>query len=395
MPSPSSNLAKIPPYLFTALNQKAEAARKSGIDVINLGVGDPDLGTPPVIVKMLQQAAEDPKNHNYGGTKGLPEFRMAATAWMKKRFDVTIDPETEVLSLMGSKEGLAHMILAYIEPGDIVLCPSPGYPVYENFTILCGGTPYILPLRAENGYLPDFDAIPSDIAKKAKLLFLNYPNNPTGAIADLSFAKKAIDFCRTHDIILCHDNAYSEMTFDGYRAPSFLEVPGAKDVCIEFFSLSKMYNMTGWRIGFATGNAAAVKNLFAVKANIDSGAFKAIQKAGAHALSISDDLLKGLNEIYARRRDIMVDGLRKLGCDYKGNSATFYQWIPVPAGMKSVDFVTLLLDKCGIVAPPGVGYGPEGEGYFRIALTQPEDRLREVLARMEKQGVTWTALARK
>jgi len=394
MPKPSPNLAKIPPYLFTALNIKAEEARKKGVDVINLGIGDPDLGTPPMIVKALQDAVADPVTHNYPGTKGTPDFRKAASEWMKTRFGVTVDADKEVLNLIGSKEGLAHLIFAYVQPGDVVLCPSPGYPVYENFTILCGGTPYIVPMLPENNFLPDYTKIPADILAKAKILFLNYPNNPTGAIAPDKFIRETIELCRKHDILLCHDNAYSEMTFDGYRAPSFLQVDGAKDVCIEMFSLSKMYNMTGWRCGFAVGNEEALKALFVVKTNCDTGTFKPIQKAGALALSKSDEILAGLNDIYAKRRDIMVKGLQKLGWDYKGGAATFYLWVPVPTGWTSVDFVTLLLEKCGIVVPPGVGYGPAGEGFFRMALTVPEKRLHDVLERMEKNNVTWNALAK-
>lgn len=393
MPKPSSNLGKLPPYLFAELDRKIDEAKARGVDIISLGIGDPDLPTPAVVVEALREAVKDPATHNYSPYQGTLDYRTAAADWMKNRFGVTVDAKTETLGLIGSKEGIAHIILAYVEPGDVVLYPSPGYPVYANYTLLCGGEPHEMPLRAENGFMPDFAAIPADVAKRAKIMFLNYPNNPTGAIADEAFIRSAIEYCRAHDILLCHDNAYSEMTFDGYRAPSFLSVPGAKDVCIEYFSLSKMYNMTGWRAGFAVGNADALKALGLVKSNTDSGIFKAIQRAAALALSRSDELIAGLNAIYAKRRDVAAAALRRMGWDFTPGKATFYLWVPVPAGMNSADFCALLLEKCGVVVAPGLGYGPAGEGYFRIALTVGEDRLAEALARMEKNGVTWSALA--
>lgn len=390
MPSPSRNLSKLPQYLFSAIDEKVDAAKAQGKDVISLGVGDPDLPTPDIIVEALREAAADPATHNYPPYAGTASFRQSAARWMETRFGVKVDPNTETLSLIGSKEGLAHMILAYVEPGDIVLCPSPGYPVYNNYTLLCGGEPYKVSLLPENDFLPDLDAIPEDVARKAKLLFLNYPNNPIGAIAPLEFIKKAVAFCKKYDILLCHDNAYSEMTFEGYRAPSFLEVEGAKDVCVEFFSLSKMYNMTGWRVGFAVGNEAGVKALGTIKSNTDSGVFKAIQQAAAKGLDHSDALTANLNEIYGRRRKLMVEGLRKLGwSDFEPGPATFYLWIPVPKGMTSAEFATLLLDECTVVVPPGNGYGAEGEGFFRMALTVPEKRIQEVLDRMEKAGIRY------
>ncbi len=389
MPKPSANLSKLPPYLFAELDRKIAEAKARGVDIINLGIGDPDLPTPAVVVEAMREAVKDPATHNYSPYSGTVEFRQSAADWMKKRFGVTVDPATEALGLVGSKEGLAHIILAYCDPGDVVLCPSPAYPVYANYTLLCGGEPYTMPLTAKNHFLPDFAAIPDAVAKKAKLMFLNYPGNPTGALASDEFIREALDYCRRHDILLVHDNAYSEMTFDGYRAPSFLSAPGAKDVCVEFFSLSKMYNMTGWRVGFAVGNATALKALGLVKSNTDSGAFKAIQRAASVALSKSDELTAGLNEIYGRRRDIMVKGLQNLGWEYKGNVATFYLWVPVPQGLTSADFCAMLLEQCGIVTAPGLGYGPAGEGFFRIALTVDEKRLHEALSRMEKAGVRY------
>jgi LL-diaminopimelate aminotransferase len=393
MPQPSVKLGTLPKYLFAELDQKIDEARARGVDIISLGVGDPDLPTPDLIVKEMQQAVADPETHNYPPYKGTADFLKTACDWMQSRFGVTVDPKTEAMSLIGSKEGLAHMILAYVDPGDVVLCPSPGYPVYNNYTLLCGGEPYTVPLLAKNNFLPDLQAIPEDIARRAKLFFLNYPNNPTGAIASESFIQEAVAFCKKYDIVLCHDNAYSEMTFDGYRAPSFLSVPGAKDVCVEFFSLSKMYNMTGWRVGFAVGNPAGIAALSTVKNNTDSGVFKAIQRASAKGLAHSDELTRELNTLYGRRREIFVKGLQKMGWDFEPSAATFYLWIPVPTGMTSVDFANMLLERCGIVVPPGTGYGSEGEGFFRVALTVGEERLKEALARMEEHGVTFNQLA--
>lgn len=388
MPKPAANLNKLPPYLFSEIDRKVAEAKARGVDIINLGVGDPDLPTPAPVVEALCEAARDPATHTYSPCNGTPDFRAAAANWMKTRFGVSLETN-EIMSLIGAKEGIAHMVLAWVDPGDVVLCPSPGYPVYSNYTLLCHGVPHTVPLLANNDFLPDLDAIPADAAKRAKLFFLNYPNNPTGAVAPESFIKEAVAFCREHDIVLCHDNAYSEMTFHGYRAPSFLSVPGAKDVCVEFFSLSKMYNMTGWRVGFAAGSAANLKPLMTVKDNTDSGVFKAIQRAAAVGLSRSDELIAGLNDIYGRRRDLMMDGMRALGWDTEVSAATFYLWLPVPGGMKSAEFCALLLEKCGITVPPGLGYGPAGEGFFRIALTAPEARLKEALARMEKAGIRY------
>ncbi len=395
MPKPSENLNKLPPYLFAELDRKIADAKAKGVDIISLGVGDPDLPTPQPIIDALKIAVDDPSTHTYPAYTGSNDFCESASQWMKSRFDVDVDSDTEAMAVIGAKEGIAHLILAYIQPGDIVLCPSPAYPVYENYTLICGGNPHTVPLLADKGFLPDLTAIPEDVAKKAKLLFLNYPNNPTGAIATEELMKEAIDFCRKYDILLCHDNAYSEMTYDGYRAPSFLSIPGAKDVCLEMFSFSKMFNMTGWRIGFAVGNPEGIKALGAIKSNTDSGPFTAVQRAASVGLKRCDELTKDLNAIYGRRRDIFVEGLRKMGWDIEPMIATFYMWIPVPTGMSSEAFASLLLEECGIVVPPGNGYGPEGEGFFRVALTQPEDRLKEALQRMEDKGITFNKLANK
>ena len=393
MPNPAQNLAKLPPYLFAEIDKKIDAAKAQGIELINLGVGDPDLPTPARIVAAMQNAVGDASTHNYPPYQGTQAFKQAVTLWMQTRFGVNIDPGPEVLSLIGSKEGLAHMILAYVDPGDVVLCPSPGYPVYNNYTLLCGGEPYTVPLKADTGFLPDLSSIPEDIARRAKLLFLNYPNNPTGAIADHTFIEEAVAFCRKYDILLCHDNAYSEMTFDGYRAPSFLEVAGAKDVCVEFFSLSKMYNMTGWRVGFAVGNAAGIKALSTVKNNTDSGVFKAVQIAAAEGLNHSDELTRDLNAIYGARRDMFVKGLNELGWQFTPNKATFYLWLPVPPGMTSLDFVNVMREKAHIVVPPGTGYGSQGEGFFRVALTVGEAKLQQALSQMKAAGIRFNQTA--
>jgi len=384
---PSRKLSLIPPYLFAELDKKIDAAKAQGRDIINLGIGDPDLPTPKLIVDAMQQAVADPETHNYPPYRGTQAFRQAVSQWMKTRFGVTIDPESEALSLIGSKEGIAHLILAYADPDDIVLAPSPGYPVYHNFTLLAGAKPHTLPLLAENHFLPDYDAIPTSIAERAKLLFLNYPNNPTGAIASMEFMEKTIAFCKRHQILLCHDNAYSEMTFDNYKAPSFLSISGAKDICIEMFSLSKMYNMTGWRVGFAVGNAEAISALGLIKNNCDSGVFKAIQKAAIAGLDHSESLLQDLNAIYARRRNIFVNGLNTLGWQFKPNSATFYLWIPVPPGFTDPQFAELLLEKCNIVVAPGSGYGEAGKGFFRVALTQPDKRIEEAIQRLKTHEI--------
>lgn len=384
---PSTRLSQIPPYLFAELDKKIDAAKAQGRDIINLGIGDPDLPTPRPIVEAMHASIDDPATHNYPPYRGTMDFRKAVAEWMKKRFDVSINASTEAMSLIGSKEGIAHLIMAYVEPGDVVLAPSPGYPVYHNFTILSGGEPYTLPLSAENEFLPDYSKIPVDIAKRAKLLFLNYPNNPTGAIASERFMMETIAFCKANNILLCHDNAYSEMTFDGYRAPSFLSVPGAKDICIEMFSLSKMFNMTGWRVGFAVGNQQAIDALGVIKNNCDSGVFKAVQQAAIEGLNRSDELLANLNTIYAKRRDIFVNGLNEMGWNFTANVATFYLWIPVPVGFTDAQFAEYLLENCDIVVAPGSGYGSAGAGFFRVALTQNDSRVQEAISRMKAKGV--------
>ncbi|OGI03028.1 MAG: LL-diaminopimelate aminotransferase [Candidatus Melainabacteria bacterium GWF2_32_7] len=385
----SKRLDRIPSYLFAEIDKKVDAAKAKGYDIINLGVGDPDTPTFPHIVEEMHTAIDDPSTHNYPPYQGTSGFRTACAEWMKQRFDVNLNPDNEILALIGSKEGIAHVFFAFVDPGDYTLVPDPAYPVYRNATILAGGTPYFMPINPQNNYLPELDKIPEDIAKQSKLIFLNYPNNPTGAVANLEYFKEVVDFAKKYDILICHDQAYCEMTFDGYVAPSFLQVEGAKERCIEFFSHSKTYNMTGWRIGWAAGGAEPMNALGIIKNNIDSGIFKAIQKAGINALGSPQSEIDQLNTLYQKRRDIMIEGLKELGWNIKPSKATFYLWIPTPKGMSSVDFSELMLEKAHIIVPPGNGWGESGEGFFRIALTVGEEKLKEVIQRMKKAGIRY------
>lgn len=383
----SERLEQIPPYLFAEIDRKIAEAKAKGIDIISLGIGDPDSPTLQPIVDEMHKAIDNPKNHDYPPYNGTEQFRKGACDWVKRRFGVDLNPDTEMLANIGSKEAIAHIFFAYVDKGDYTLVPDPGYPVYHNATIFAGGTPYEMPLLEENGYLPDFDKIPEDIAKKSKLMFLNYPNNPTSATADLDFWKKAVDFCKKYDILLCSDMAYSEMTFDGYKAPSVLQVEGAKDVAIEFYSHSKSYNMTGWRVGFVCGNADAVKALGTIKNNIDSGTFKAIQQAATTAFTVDEKYITDLNNMYQERRDAAEEGFKELGWDIKPSKATFYLWLPVPKGMTSEEFVTVMLEKAHVVVPPGNGYGKYGEGYFRVALTKDVETIKKCIQRMKDAGI--------
>lgn len=385
----SERLEKIPPYLFAEIDRKIAEAKAKGLNIISLGIGDPDKPTLKPIVDEMHKAIDNPKNHDYPPYNGTEKFRKSACNWMKKRFGVELDPDTEMLANIGSKEAIAHVFFAFVDKGDYTLVPDPGYPVYHNATIFAGGTPYEMPLTEENGYLPDFDKIPEDIAMKSKIMFLNYPNNPTGAVANLDFFKKAVDFCKKYDILLCSDMAYSEMTYDGYKAPSVLQVEGAKDVAIEFYSHSKSYNMTGWRVGFVCGNAQAIKALGTIKNNIDSGTFKAIQDAASVAFDVDEKYINELNSMYQQRRDAAEEGFRELGWDIKPSKATFYLWLPVPKGMTSEEFVTLMLEKANVVVPPGNGYGKYGEGYFRVALTKDVDTIKECIRRMKEAGIRY------
>ncbi len=377
-------IAELPPYLFAEIDRKKTALRKKGMDLIDLGIGDPDIPTPKPIIERLKKASEDPKNHRYPAYEGMLEFRSAVAEWVERRFGVRLDPGTEVLSLIGSKEGIAHIPLAFVDPGDTVLIPSPGYPVYSVSTLFAGGTPYLLPLRKENHFLPNLSEIPKKVAEKAKLLFINYPNNPTGAIAERSFFEEVVAFAQRYEIIVCHDAAYSEVAYDGFQPPSLLEVKGAKEVAIEFHSLSKTFNMTGWRIGFAAGCADIVAGLGKVKTNIDSGVFQAIQEAGIEAFRRFDTPIPDIIQVYERRRDVLLKGLREIGLDVEPPKATFYFWIEVPRGYTSAQFATLLLEQGGIVTTPGNGFGEAGEGYIRMALTVDESRLREAIERLKR-----------
>jgi len=383
----AQRIQTIPPYLFAEIDKKKEEAIKRGVDIINLGIGDPDQPTPNNIIQKLRESVKDRKTHNYPPYEGTAEFRQAVSLWYKNRFGVDLDPDKEVMALIGSKEGIAHIFLAFVDSGDFSLIPDPGYPVYKTGTLFANGFPYIMPLLEENDYLPDLEEVDEEIAQRAKLMFINYPNNPTAAVANKDFFEKVVKFAKKYDILVCHDFAYSEMTFDGYKTSSFLEVEGAKNVGIEFHSLSKIYNMTGWRLGFAVGNKETISALSIIKTNIDSGVFKAIQQAGVEALTGPQDNIKKMNEIYTRRRNVLVNGLNKLGWNIKPTKATFYVWIPILKEMSSVDFANLLLEKSGIIVTPGIGYGEFGEGFVRIALTVEEKRLEEAIERLEKSGI--------
>ncbi|MDI3540615.1 MAG: LL-diaminopimelate aminotransferase [Thermosediminibacterales bacterium] len=380
----ATRIKKIPPYLFAEIDKKREAAIKRGVDVISLGIGDPDLPTPGYIIESLYRSVQNPANHQYPSYIGSLNFRKAVADWYRRRYNIELDPETEVMALIGSKEGIAHMFWAYIDPEDYALIPDPAYPVYKTGTIFAGGVPYIMPLRAENNFLPDLSAIGIEIAKKAKLMFLNYPNNPTAAVASLEFFQRVVDFAREHNILVCHDSAYIDITFDGYKAPSILQAQGAKDVCVEFGSLSKPFNMTGWRIGYAVGNKEALANLAVIKTNIDSGQFNSIQDAAIDALKGPEDQINRMIEVYKKRRDLVVDTLKNIGIDIEKPKGTFYIWAPVPHGYTSAQFAEMLLEQTGVIVSPGNAYGNYGEGYFRISLTISEARLIEALERMKK-----------
>jgi LL-diaminopimelate aminotransferase len=380
----ADRLTKLPPYLFAEIDKKKREVRARGVDVIDLGIGDPDLPTPSHIVRALQGAAEKPEHHRYPSYEGLLAFRQAAADWYAKRFGVRLDAQTEVLALIGSKEGTAHMPLAFVNPGDIVLVPDPGYPVYAAGAWFAGGQCHFMPLRRANGFRPDFTDIPREVARRAKLMYLNYPNNPTAAVASLEFFRDAVDFARRHEILVCHDAMYSELKFDGHQPPSLLEVDGAREVAVEFHSLSKTYSMTGWRLGFCVGNAAAVAGLGAIKTNVDSGVFEAVQEAGIAALTGPQDTAEQYRTTYRERRDVVVQGLQRLGWDVDVPKATFFVWAPVPGGTDSRAFASRLLEEAGVVVTPGVGFGPSGEGFYRIALTIGLDRLAEAMERLRK-----------
>ena len=381
---PAARLQLIPPYLFKEIDEKKEQVRARGVDIIDLGVGDPDLPTPKFIVDRMKQAVEDPSTHRYPLYSGMNDFREAAARWYKRRFGVDLDPESEVLTLIGCKEGIAHLPLGVNDPEDVNLMTSPAYPVYRMGTLFAGASPFFVPLLRENNFLPDFNEIPPIEARDAKLFFFNYPNNPTAAVADLEFFQKMLAFCQEYHIVPVHDASYTELAFDGDRPPSFLELPGAKDIAIEFHSLSKTYNMTGWRLGMVVGNREVITALGKIKSNIDSGAFNAIQMAGIAALDSDQSCVAENCRIYQERRDTVVSGLKKLGYDLLASKATFYIWLPVPPGFDSMKFTTHLLEHAGIVTVPGVGFGEPGEGFVRLALTVPKERLEEAVGRIAK-----------
>ncbi|KPK39215.1 MAG: LL-diaminopimelate aminotransferase [Omnitrophica WOR_2 bacterium SM23_29] len=380
----SDRLKKLPPYLFVEIDKAKRQARARGRDIVDLGVGDPDLPTPSHIIEALYKAALDPNNHHYALDSGMPQLRQAIATWYHKRFKVKLDPEVEILPLIGSKEGIAHIPLVFVNAGDYVLVPDPCYPPYRNGTIFAGGIPYPMPLLAECDFLPDLSKIKKDILKKTKLMFLNYPNNPTGAVADEEFYKKAVDFAHKNNIFICHDAAYTEVSFDGYRPMSIFELDGAKDVGIEFHSLSKTYNMTGWRIGWACGNKRAIEGLAKVKSNIDSGIFQAIQLAGITALDGPQSSIKQSNRIYKERRDTLVNGLNSLGWRAPRPKATFYVWVKTLPGYNSTNLAKVLLERADIIVTPGVGFGKYGEGYIRMALTVPKDMIKVAIQRLKK-----------
>jgi LL-diaminopimelate aminotransferase len=379
----ASRLNLLPPYLFAELDRLKREVQQKGIDVISLGIGDPDLPTPAHIIEALKRTAENPANHRYPDYEGLLRFRESASKWYKRRFEVTLDPNREVCALIGSKEGIANFPVATVDPGDIVLIPDPGYPVYYSGCVFNCGEPYFMPLRRENAFLPDLNAIPKEVARRARLMWLNYPNNPTAATADLSFLQDAVRFCLANDIILAHDFAYSEMAFDGYRAPSLLQVEGARECAVEFHSLSKTYSMTGWRVGFVVGNDKLIGALGKVKTNVDSGVFQAVQEAAIAALEGGDEKVREYCAIYKERRDLMVEALRALGLACDVPRATFYIWAQVPHGHTSVSFTERVLKETGVVITPGSGFGKGGEGYVRFSLTVPSERLKEAVERIK------------
>ncbi|MBU1044095.1 MAG: LL-diaminopimelate aminotransferase [Candidatus Omnitrophica bacterium] len=380
----AKTLSTLPPYLFAAIDKEKRKARQAGRDLIDLGIGDPDTPTPMHVIEALNAAAKDPANHKYALDAGMPQLRSEIALWYKNRFNVELDPATEILPVLGSKEAIAHFPFTFLNKGDISLVPDPGYPAYRNATILADREFYAMPLEEKNGFLPDLKAIPQSVLKKAKLIFINYPNNPTAAIVPQSFLKELVTFAKKNEIIICFDMAYSEMCFDEYKAPGILGISGAKDVAVEFHSLSKTYNMTGWRIGWICGNKDVVAALAKFKSNMDSGIFQAVQIAGIAALKSKPVFYQKMAKIYMERRDVLVEGLKKLGWPVKSPKATFYVWTKYPYKMKSIEVANMLLDKADIVVTPGIGFGKYGEGFIRFALTQDKKRIKQALDRLAK-----------
>ncbi|HWC09234.1 MAG TPA: LL-diaminopimelate aminotransferase [Solirubrobacterales bacterium] len=381
---PSKRLEAMPPYKFQELEQQIADKRASGIDVISLGIGDPDEPTYDYIVKAMQAAVADPANHQYPSNRGREEFRQGFADFYDRRFGVEIDPATEVIPAIGAKECIYNLCFAFLDPGGVALASDPGYPVYTGGPILANATPHVMPLEPDLGFAPDLAAIPPDVAERARLMFVNYPNNPTGAIAPEGFFERVVSFAKEYEILVVHDNAYSETTYDGYVAPSFLATPGAKEVGVEVFSLSKGYNMTGWRCAAILGNAEAIQTYWRLKTNVDSGLFEAVQIAGAAALEGPAGPLERMNQTYTRRRDLVVSALREIGVEVSAPKGTIYVWAPVPSGHTSTSFCETVLEEAAVVVSPGSMYGPSGEGFFRISLTTPDERIEEAVERMRE-----------
>ena len=378
----AKRIENLPPYLFVEISRKIAEKKAKGEEVISFAIGDPDIPTPPHIIERLCQAAKDRANHRYPESDSLPALRQAVANWYERRFGVSFDPDKEVLPLIGSKEGIAHIAFCFIDNEDIALVPDPGYPVYSVSTMLAGGEPYYLPLREEEDFLPNLDIIPEHVLKKAKLLWLNYPNNPTAAVADLDFFNKVVNFAQQHDLVVCHDGPYTEVAFDGYQPVSFMQADGAREIGVEFHSLSKSYNMTGWRIGMAVGNATMINALMRLKSNLDSGIPQAIQYAAIEALTGPQDCIQKHNDIYQKRRDLIVEVLNSIGLIANAPKASLYIWAKVPEGYNSMDFTANLLDQVGVAVTPGIGYGQNGEGYVRLSLTVPDASLVKGLSRL-------------
>jgi LL-diaminopimelate aminotransferase len=385
---PSRRLDRIPPYLFAELEGKVAAKREAGVDVISLGIGDPDRPTPALVVQAMQEAVSEAETHRYPSNRGRADFREAISDFYERRFDVDLDPDNEVMPAIGAKECIFHLNSTFLDPGDVALAADPGYPVYTGGPLLVGAEAELMALLPERGFVPDLDAISHDALKRAKLMFLNYPNNPTGAVVPDGFFARVVEFAREHEILVVHDNSYSEITFDGYHAPSFLATPGAKEVGVEVFSLSKGYNMTGWRCAAIAGNAVVIEDYWRLKSNVDSGLFEAVQLAGIAALSPDGDAeVASMRELYVRRRDLVCDALADIGVDVRRPKATIYVWAPVPDGFdSSAAYCEHVLDEAGVVLSPGGAYGPNGEGFFRISLTTPDDRLVEAVERLGRLG---------
>ncbi len=380
----SSRIDKLPPYVFARLERRLRQLAAEGLDIIRLDMGSPDLPPPDSIIEAMYRSSQNPSYHGYSGYYGTPQLRQAIATYYDRRFGVHLDPDKEVVALIGSKEGIANIALAFVDPGEVVLVPDPGYPTYSLGTLLAGGVPYAVPMSADTGWLPDLSALPGDVVRAAKMLWLNYPNNPTGAVAPVEFLQQAVSFARQHDLLICYDNPYCDVTFDGYVAPSLLQMPGAMEVSLEFNSLSKTYNMAGWRVGMAVGNAEAVEALARTKTNIDSGIFRPIQDAAALALTGDQGWLKDRNEIYRERRDLILEALKEIGLKADRPVASLYVWAQTPPGVSSGALAAQLLEEGGVSVTPGSAFGEHGEGYFRISMGTSTARIREAMERLKR-----------